>query len=387
MKRLKEFITETLGINLKYQKNALLVIDPEKLKSYLKIADKFISDEAKSIIAYLIDNDGKINNTDIVTFYNNKDFKDNTQREIYVKLGVLNKKNHLRELPNFQTKEQFESILSKKNSPDAIILDLSSETTRNEIAKQYTKVVYKIARQFVGKSNLGFDELVSAGFDGLILAMDRYGKKNVKGSNEDAEEYNLRVASTTFFTYASYMIRAIILEEIKNFSHIVKIPIIVQNKEKHEKGYNTRNITLSGDRTVSGSDDDNSKTLFDYIGYSEEGGREISREDEMKLWKEVFDILETKFGKKIMEIYYSATGLNGHDQVKKTELAKKYKTSNSNITFYLMKVNDFLKSNPRIMQKLMNIRELTMENLHDIDTDDDIYDSVHISINEDITTA
>ena len=51
MKRLKEFITETLGINLKYQKNALLVIDPEKLKSYLKIADKFISDEAKSIIA------------------------------------------------------------------------------------------------------------------------------------------------------------------------------------------------------------------------------------------------------------------------------------------------------------------------------------------------
>ena len=41
----------------------------------------------------------------------------------------------------FQTPEQFEAILSKQVSPDEVIIDLSSERGRNEVAKKYEALV------------------------------------------------------------------------------------------------------------------------------------------------------------------------------------------------------------------------------------------------------
>ena len=46
-------------------------------------------------------------------------------------------------------------------------------------------MVHKIARQYINKSNVTYDDLVAAGFEGLAQAMNDYGKYNKDKANSD----------------------------------------------------------------------------------------------------------------------------------------------------------------------------------------------------------
>ena len=132
---------------LDIQDDTINYIDSANLKKYLEICDKFISNECKSIIKYLIDhNDTYISELSsdsdenaLAGFYNNwkPSNKSNELKELYKNISILNKKNRLMEIPVFQSKEQFEAIINKTESPDSVILDLTSEAVRNQIAKKY----------------------------------------------------------------------------------------------------------------------------------------------------------------------------------------------------------------------------------------------------------
>ena len=229
MKKLSQLFEAKIDI----QDETINFIDKTDLQKYLEIADRFISDDAKTVIKYFIENNDyvkKFGNGDsknaLANFYNGPAPKDEKLKEVYKCIGKLNKTNRLLEIPMFQTDEQFEGIINKKVSPDEILLDLNSEKGRNEVVKKYDKLCWKIAREYVGKSTFELDDLYAYALEGLTNAMNWYGKKTKK-NNADEE----KIKAFTFYSYASRIIRFTIIGAIREESHAVRIPVSQQNKE------------------------------------------------------------------------------------------------------------------------------------------------------------
>lgn len=362
MKKLTEVINEAKQ-KLEIQDNSINFIDKHDLEKYLEVANKFLSPEGKEVVQWLIDNNDTYIKTlgggsnALETFYNNGVPKEEDLKKLYSNVGKIVKANRLLEIPVFQTEEQFNGIINKEVAPDEIILDLTSEKGRNEVAAKYNKLVWKIARSFNGKSNLTLDELYSAGLEGLTRAMNKYGKKTeyTKTDEEGVKSY-------TFLSFAAFAIRNQILHDIKNVSHIVRIPVSAQQREKSETGHNTKNNTISGDKVVKGGDK-GEKTVFDFMGATggESGEADINRDDMDKIWKDIFAELEKKFDERTMDIWYSFHELNGHKKMKNKDLGKKYGMMPSRVTYYLYIVNSYILKNPKLREKFMDLRELVAE--------------------------
>lgn len=380
-------VFEAAKPKLDIQDNTINYISVPDLKSYLTITDKFISPEAKSVVKYLIDNNDKYlselgtdkDENALAGFYNGgiKSNASEVLKELYKNIGILNKKGRLMEIPVFQTKDQFDSIITKSEAPDSVILDLETEAGRNEIAKKYMPLVHKIAKQFAGKSNLDYEDLLAAGNRGLVYAMNGYGKKTQR-NNADLET----IVTKTFTQYAAFMIRISILEDIKDVSQTVRVPISQQNKEREETGRNTKTNTVSGDKEVGASGDEGNKSLFDFMGGTDNATRDIDNEDVQKLWNAFYKKLEEKFDKTTLEIWYASFGINGHEKMKKKELAEKYGIVPSNISYYLYKVNNFIKTDKKMMAMMTDIYELMAECKHDEDMDYDPEEGLHIKIKD-----
>lgn len=380
-------VFEAAKPKLDIQDDTINYISVAELKKYLEICDKFISDEAKAVVKYLIDNNANYikelsNDNDenaLAAFYDGgvPTTNDETLKELYKNIGILNKRGRLMEIPTFQTKEQFDAIVSKSESPDQIILDLETQQGRNEIAKRYEPLVHKMAKQFMGKSNLSYDELLSAAYQGLTWAMNGYGKKTKKNV-ADMET----IVSKTFTQYAAWIIRVAILEDIKHLSQTVRIPLSQQNLEREQTGRNTKNNTISGDKTVSVKGDESGKSLFDYVGATDNATRGIDNEDAEKLWKALFNKLESHFDKTMMDIYYHSFGLNGYEKMKKKEIADKYGVAQSSISYYLYKVNDYIQTDKKLKALITDIFELMAECKHDEDMDYDPEEGIHVKIQE-----
>jgi RNA polymerase sigma factor (sigma-70 family) len=298
-------------------------------------------------------------------------------KELYKNIGILYKKGRLMEIPVFQTKDQFQSIINKTEAPDAVILDLESEAGRNDVARKYDPLVHKIAKDFYGKSNLDYEDLLSAGRRGLVYAMNGYGKKT-KRNAADLET----IVSKTFTQYAAFMIRISILEDIKDVSQTVRVPISQQNKERQETGRNTKSNTVSGDKEVGSSGDEGNKSLFDFMGGTDNATRDIDEEDLQKLWDALYKKLEEKFDKTTLEIWYSSFGINGREKMKKKELAQKYGIVPSNVSYYLYKVNSYINSDKKILGMMEDIRDLMAECKHDKDMEYDPEEGLHIKIED-----
>lgn len=349
---------------LDIQNDTMNFINISSLQRYLQMADKFLLPETKEVIEWLIANNAtyikKLGGgpNAMETFYNNGVPQEKDLKSLYANLKKIAKADRLLEIPVFQTEEQFNAIINKAVSPDEIILDLRTEEGRNACAKKYDRLVWKIARSFVGKSNLTLDELYASGLYGLTLAMNKYGKKTeyTKADDETLKSY-------TFISFAAYIIRNQILQDIKDASRTVRVPVSAQQKEKAELGHNTKNNTISGDSTIKNGEQ-GSKTVFDFMsdetgGVSSDG--DINKADLQRTWQEIFDTLEDKFDTRTMDIWYSFYELNGHQKLKNKELAQKYNMLSSNITYYLYLVNSYILKNKKLRRLFMDVKELVGE--------------------------
>ena len=185
MKKLSDIKNSSNLSKLDIQDDALIEIAPKDLTKYLQIANKFISDDAKDIISYCITCPDLGSLED---FYNKGISKTDAEaQDIWRKIAKLYREGRILELPQFQTKEQFNGILDQTISPDEILLDLVSTRGREAIAKKFMPLCHKIANSYVGKSNLSKDELLSAALLGLSYAMNGYGKKSNKATAKEAE--------------------------------------------------------------------------------------------------------------------------------------------------------------------------------------------------------
>lgn len=381
MKNFSDFLNEAKK-KIDIQDETINYIDAANLKKYLDIADKFITDDTKFVINWLIDNNAsyiselsKGGDNALADFYDGGVPKKNELRPLYKALGNLYKTGKLMQVPVFQTKEQFDSILNKEESVDKIALDLVSSTGKNQVAQQYTPLVHKIALQWYGKSALSNDDVLSAAFEGLAHAINTYGKRGTKAKASDSA-----IASYTFGQYAAYIIRTSILEAVKNESRIVRVPVSAQNKERKEIGRNIKNNTVYGDEKVSNGSsrqEGNSKSYFDKIGGTNDVTNNLDDQDAEKIWNRIRQKIEDKFDKKTLDIYYSSTGIFDYPKLKNKEIAKKYNVAPSNITYYCFKVNNYMLHDPELKDALKLAYELMRECANEKDQEDEVNEIMH----------
>ena len=357
---------------LDIQQDTINYISVEDLDKYLKVAGKFLSDETKEIINWLkVNNKTYLHDLDpnmdadnaLAAFYSRGIPKDEHLKELYSCIGKVKQADRLLEIPVFLTKQQFEDIINKKISPDEILLDLTTEKGRNDIVRQYEPLIHKIIRQWIGKSNLGVDDLLSVALEGMTYAINTFGKRKVRGENGKwiEAEKDEKVASYSFTQYAAYCIDNWIKEEIKHHSHTVRIPASQQKKQRTEQGFNSKNNSVSGDSVIKGGSDDNKRSLFDILDTGENGNKNIDSEDLDKLWKKIYKKLEDNFKERDLEIFYSAFGLNGYELIKGKALAKKYDIVESAITAIKKKVIAFIRKDKDLYAAFSEILDIVGE--------------------------
>ena len=371
---------------LSVQSDSINYIESKDLKKYLSVADKFLSDAAKEVINYLI-----VNNTSYLSdlaaddeenvlagFYNAGMPTTDNLKELWKCIDEVVKSGRPLEIPVFQTKGQFDKIIANQSSPDTVIMDFDSEKSRNEIAKRYEPLVHKICRQYHGKSNLSYEDLLASAYEGLTYAMNNFGKKRSNKDDINDETVN----KYTFGQFAAYMIRFHILGTIENESRIVRISKSQQKKERTETGKISKNNSVSGDKQIGvHNSDEGNKTLFDFIDSQEYSDSSLDRQDLAKLWDNIYDKIKEKFGEKIFNIWCSFYGINGSKELKNKELADKYGVSNSSITYYCFKVNNYLQKDKEIFNMLQEVYELMKECLAEEDNRNNLDEPYHIKTN------
>ena len=371
---------------LSVQSDSINYIESKDLKKYLRVADKFLSDAAKEVINYLIVNN-KSYLSDLATddeenvlagFYNAGMPTTDNLKELWKCIDEVVKSGRPLEIPVFQTKGQFDKIIANQSSPDTVIMDFDSEKNRNEIAKRYEPLVHKICRQYHGKSNLSYEDLLASAYEGLTYAMNNFGKKRSNKDDINDETVN----KYTFGQFAAYMIRFHILGTIENESRIVRISKSQQKKERTETGKISKNNSVSGDKQIGvHNSDEGNKTLFDFIDSQEYSDSSLDRQDLAKLWDNIYDKIKEKFGEKIFNIWCSFYGINGAKELKNKELADKYDVSNSSITYYCFKVNNYLQKDKEMFNMLQEVYELMKECLAEEDNRNNLDEPYHIKTN------
>ena len=213
--------------------------------------------------------------------------------------------------------------------------------------------------------------------------MNNYGRKSKKDTKLEIEDEEIsQNKATTFLTYASYCIRFHILAAIQNESHLVRIPVNKQSEERKEKGHNSKNNAVSGDKVVGG--DEKGKTLFDYVSDMESAGKSVDEEDITIIWNTLMKRLKEcgKFSEKMISAWIRFNQLDGAEKKKNKELAAELGITPSNITYYCYIINQFIKTDPKMRVLANDLRELYAESLQRYYEQDDREECHSIKIQE-----
>lgn len=370
---MKKF-TKSEKPKLELQDNTINYISAADIDKYLEIAGKCISDDAKEICKWLkVNNENYLHDLDpkntadnaLAHFYNQGVPEDTALRELYGCIGRIMKIGRILEIPVFQTEEQFTAIINKTVSPDEILLDLETDAGRDAVFKKYQPLLYKIVNQFVGKSDLPYDELYSVACLGFVNAMNSFGHAKRRDENGKWVEIPKEEQHTnyTFGQYVGNQMRNQILGAIED-SHIVRVPKSQQKRERDEQGYNKRQNHVSGDKTIGHDSEGKNKTLFDYIEDSTDGDTiKMDNEDIDKFLADAYKHIEDEFGKEDFEMFCRAFKVNGYgDEVKnQKELAAEYGLKPTTFNVRLHKILSFCMKDPRLKDIFDNIRELMAE--------------------------
>lgn len=391
MKNLTELSKSTKN-NFELQDDTINYISVSDLKKYKEVTEKFLMPETRDIIDWLIVNnttyisDLSNNDTDNVlgNFYNSGRPSKEDLRLLWNKINTVVQAGRGLEIPVFLTKDQFNKIINKELSLDSVVIDLTTENGRNNITKKYQPLIWKIVNQWSSKTPMSREDLYSAASEGFVRAMNTYGKKSKKRikmetnmTDAEIKDWEQRLhSSMTFGQYAAFMIRTYITETIKDLSRTVRVSRSAQQREKKTNGSIKASNTVSGDSVATTNKDGNTKTLFDFVGSTNDISKKLDNEDLENLWNNVYKKLDSVFDKKIMDIWYSYNGINGYKQLENKDLAKKYNVVPSNITYYLNKVNTYIRKDKTLFKAMSDIYELMKECLNDRDNETD-YDIIY----------
>ncbi len=299
-----------------------------ELQHYQDVTQKQLSSPAKLILQYLIGNP-EIGADGLRAILRSPTVTASIQ-VVKEALCELKRYDRLKEIPVFQTRDEFQAVVDQECALDELMLDFDTEEGRNNITRKYQSLVHKIVRGYLGKSNLDYDELLSAAYMGLTQAMNKYANKD---RVEIDPETGLR-RWVSFSVYAAQQIKFYIMEDIKQLSHTVRVPISRQSAERKSQGYNTRCFTVSGDETISS--DSHSKSRFDLMGIGQEDSKGLNGDLVEEMWNRLIEILREHFHRPNFErdlsIFLDAYGIHRDDVVPSKVLCAQHGICASNVT-------------------------------------------------------
>lgn len=253
-------------------------------------------------------------------------------------------KTKIKLLPQYQSTQERQAIELGKLSMDDLTIDLESEAGRKAATHMYMPMIYKIVGQYVGKSKLSKQELISAALLGFTNAM-RDWKRDEEGKN------------VTFKTYAGYRAKQQILNDIDEFGHTLS-----GTNWYASKVYGAGLLdAVSIDGLPKDADGDFAQDHLSFMG--DEPDYNLSR-DEKKQWSSLYDLIEKHFKQRDIDIFYRYFGLKGYKREKSKDIAKQYGMSEGNIrNTVINKMLNFLKNDKKAADILQDIQDIYAESL------------------------
>ena len=257
------------------------------------------------------------------------------------------KPTKLKLLPQYQSKSERESIEQGKLSLEDATLDLQSQSGKNAVAKLYMPVVLKIVNDFVGKSKLTRNEIMSAALMGMTKAMEIYDPS--KGQ--------------TFKQVLAYQVRFAILDDMNKFGHSFSGTHQHSQKLLDKKGQGGSLDAASLDGLTSGMDDDFKQDYLSALASTEGDDWEVERQKIIDDGlKNLYKLIDQAFSERDAAIIYKWFGINGYDQMNGAQIAKEYGISSSLIHNKLLrKLFDKISKVRGGQEALLALRDAYME--------------------------
>lgn len=245
-------------------------------------------------------------------------------------------KTNINLMPQYQTPQEREMIEKGQLSKDELTIDLETPAGRNAAAKVYMPLAYKIVGQFVGKSRLSKQELMSAALMGMTDAMNQWNREG----------------GTTFKTYVSYRIRQQILNDINAHGHSLS----GFNDYALKKGASADAVSL--DSFLNDEGDEYNQDHLAALGVTDK------RAEDAKDWEEIYKLIDANFSSRDAVMFYRAYGFRGYKKEKSKDLAKELGMSEGNFSNVIIrKILNFLRTNKQTRELLSDIVDSYNESL------------------------
>lgn len=249
-------------------------------------------------------------------------------------------KSNIKLFPHFLTPFEQKSLIKGTARIEDLTIDLETTQGQNEAIKQYMPIVNKIINQYIGKSKLSRNDLMSAAMEGFAKAIKEWD----------------RTKGQLFKTYASYRIQQQILNDIDAHGHSLS----GTNWYATAKYGAEMLDAVSIDGLSRNEDGEIKQDRLAALGYVDGRDEEV----DVKQWKKVFGILEKKFKQRDLDIFYSFFGLNGYKKEKSKDIAKRYGMSEGNIRNSIInKILAFLKKDKESLELLVSLMDSYNESL------------------------
>ena len=221
---------------------------------------------------------------------------------------------------NEVTEQTLEQIRFKKPANDR---------EREEYAKQYAPLVYKIANQNKDKLPLTYEDILGYGFEGLTMAMNNYKEGGTQ----------------TFLQYAAYQIYYAITNGANNEGHIVKFSSYQQEKARKEgrSTYIFQRIIAS-----TGPDDDV------HFNIPEPSVNPVNVTVPVAL-AHLEQFVKEHFSERDADVFFQSFGLANREEVPRVQIAKQYKVTSASITYINQRIIKAIKSDEVVCEELKEL--------------------------------
>lgn len=251
-------------------------------------------------------------------------------------------KSNIKLFPHFLTQYEQNCLIKGTARIEDLTIDLTTQQGQNEVVKMYMPMVNKIINQFVGRSRLSREDLMSAADEAFSNAITDWDRS--KGQ--------------LFKTYLSYRVQQQIKNDINSHGHSFSgvNSYAVSKSETGGSEFDAESL----DALLVG-DEEFMQDHLAALGYNDE-----SRNEEviMAMWEKVFELLEKKFNQRELDVFYRFFGVNGYKKMKSKDIAKMYNMSEGNVrNSILNKMILFLKNNSSTFNILSDIRDIYNESL------------------------
>lgn len=259
--------------------------------------------------------------------------------------------NDIKLLPHFLNEHQRQALEQNRLSTEDITLDITTKAGREKTAKQYMPLIMKIARQLENKCSLSFEDLVSAGAEGLTKAMNSY-----KTSEE--MEVDGKKGTQTFGQYAAWQIRYAMMNEISSSSAVGQSYYMKQKNGSAE---------VSSIDATYGNDEDGDPIKIDRLIDLSELQPDPDYEDFDKKRKDIdrafLKKLESKFSARDCDIFCRYMGICAYDDKSQEgkAIARSYMISGAAVSQKITAMVKWIKSDKeslRILRQLLQ-RDVT----------------------------